>query len=746
MRLPSQSLPLATGDSRLTAREWLALGLGALAVTVLVCLVEPAIFGTTDWVRMHGPYKAYIQSRVAQGQLPLWNPHHWLGRPFLADIETAFFYPPEAAYLVLDAHLALVLTCALHFLLLGYGTVKLARALGANRWASFGVAVVLAGSAPIVGCFGSGLVHYGQSLCYLPLLLYLGVRLQAAPSTRAVAGLGLLLGLQVLCGHPQAAWLSEIALVVFLAGRRLARPFWPSLVRLGVDLGLTGAALVLGLALAGVALLPMAELAAHGNRGTPSVAFSALFAEPLFGWATLVVPTQVPYFRMQANAQLYAGVLPLLAGLCGLGSVRDRNLRALLVLAVFATLLALGDRTPVFSLFFHVLPGLRWFRIPSRATVLITLALVLAAGVFVSRAPRPADLRRVALVGLLVTAAGLGFVSLWPGFRQAPVALPVLRSTWILLATLVFFLSLRLYHGGPRARRASIAVVALFAVVDSAWAAHALKQDNREQAAPELEGRLRDLLVADGLLAPGQPPPRLFVPGLRENAGMVTGWSTPHGYSALAPGRVWRYLHAALGIPAPTAINTFPSPALAAHGPFPYDSIALVAGLDPVRGQLGKRRAPDPRAYVATSVRQVRDDGEATRLMREGHDFHATALVEQAIGLPSSAPRHVGSATVEHFAPETITVAVTTDAPGLLVLAEPWFPGWSASVEGRTAPCIVANAWMRAVPVPAGRSRVVFTFRSTYLAAGAALSLLALVVLLALTWRRFVNRPDGERG
>ena len=87
MRAPSPPLPLGPADGRLTAREWTALVLGALAVRVGLCFVDPSLFGSADWVRMHSLYKAYIQSAVAQGRLPLWNPHHWLGRPFLADDE-----------------------------------------------------------------------------------------------------------------------------------------------------------------------------------------------------------------------------------------------------------------------------------------------------------------------------------------------------------------------------------------------------------------------------------------------------------------------------------------------------------------------------------------------------------------------------------------------------------------------------------------------------------------------------------
>lgn len=737
----------------------MALLLGGLAITVLVVVVDPGTFGSTDWVRMHSLYKAYCRSSLADGRLPLWNPYQWLGRPFLADIESAFFYPPEWLYLWLDLHLACALTCALHYLLLLYGMVKLTRALGAERWPSLFVAFVLAASAPIVGCFTSGLVHYGQALCFLPLVLYLGVRVQAGPGRRDVAGLALVLGLQVLCGHPQAAWLTEVALVVFLLGRRLQRPWRWALAGLAIDLAALALALGLGMALAGVALLPLGELAAQGNRPGASVAFASLWAEPSFGWATLAVPTQSPRFAFQANAQLYAGLLPLVAGLCGLCFVRERNMRALGLLAGFAGLLAAGDATPVFGVFFHLVPGVGWLRIHSRATVLVSFALLTAAGLFLSRQADRRSRRRMALgsaaVATVVGLVGVSFCLRWPGFGPAAGSAAALRAGLAALAGLALVLwafahdrdddHAHAHAHARRPRRLLAGAIAMLTLVDLGLALRDLKRDNRATDATDFVQRLHALLAQQDLLGPGKAPPRVFLPGPVENAGMREGWSSVQGYSALAPGRVWRHIHQVLGVDPPFGENTFPSTHLAAFGPFPYPSMAMVIGVDPSTRQVVLNRHPDPRAYLATSVRRVRDDVEATALMRAGHAFHETALVEQDVDLslgraPGSVPEGTerpGRVTIDRFEPERISLGVDSVAPALLVLAEPWYPGWSARVNGKAAPCLPANAWMRAVPVPAGQSQVELVFHSTHLVEGALLSLLALAtIVLLLAWPR----------
>jgi uncharacterized membrane protein YfhO len=83
-----------------------------------------------------------------------------------------------------------------------------------------------------------------------------------------------------------------------------------------------------------------------------------------------------------------------------------------------------------------------------------------------------------------------------------------------------------------------------------------------------------------------------------------------------------------------------------------------------------------------------------------------------------------------------VVVTVTTAGPAWLVLTDTWFPGWRASIDGRPAPVVRANHAFRAVAVPGGAHRVVFTFRPRGLAAGAAISVTAAVIVSVLLLRR----------
>ena len=94
--------------------------------------------------------------------------------------------------------------------------------------------------------------------------------------------------------------------------------------------------------------------------------------------------------------------------------------------------------------------------------------------------------------------------------------------------------------------------------------------------------------------------------------------------------------------------------------------------------------------------------------------------------------------TIESDDAERVHLRVRAGAPGFLVLTDQDYPGWSVTVNGVPAPVLAANHAFRAVPVPGGESIVVWTYRPLTLWAGAAISLTALGVVVALLVRNRV--------
>jgi hypothetical protein len=192
----------------------------AAVATAWMVLQRPNLFLGYDFLRMHELYKGYLRQAVLAGRLPLWNPYIGLGRPFLADMETATLYPPS--YLVIPFGVAggLALSVLLHLALALYGGVRLGEKLGATRGAAWLIGAGLALGGPLSARLAAGMVEGFFSLCWWPVLLWLGASLQDRASRRGAAGLALAVAGAILAGHPPLLFVEFLGLLVFLAFRQ----------------------------------------------------------------------------------------------------------------------------------------------------------------------------------------------------------------------------------------------------------------------------------------------------------------------------------------------------------------------------------------------------------------------------------------------------------------------------------------------------------------------------------------------
>lgn len=709
-----------------------------------VCLTAPTVYRSIDYLRFHEPMHVFGARAIREGRLPLWNPHVNLGRPHMADLQSGVLYPTFLLDLVAPQPVAFFATAVIHIALGALGMFFLGTYLGMTRGTAWVVAFAFFLSGSVSGTLHTGSIECVQAIAYLPWALWLAARLQEQRRAKEVAALAGILALQILCGHPQYSWLTGLAAGLFLAGRRLEPPFLSNARALLLDWGVLALASVWALALAAVAVLPFFDLVAHGNRAQRSLEFAASWSMPWIDWATLVRPIKSSFVVNWVD-NLYPGSLVTLAGAVALTRVRQRNIRALLLVCAVSFVLAAGSRTPLFEALFHGLPGVSAFRLHARAALLIVLSLSLGAGLLLSR-PREQGQAAWAVVVAVTLAALVAIATvelrLPPGGRSWSEA--VGQAALVLAAGALLLVFLR---RGLAATGTLGVILLVFTAADLARATARLKLVYRTRSDFPAEAAATAALDKRGLLRASQPPPRIAFPFpyVRENAGMLHGYSTFNGYVSLSLDRVWTYLHAGLGIEPPRILNTIPSNDIYHFGPFPYRSMNLTLGFDLATKKPWFSPAPDPRAYLALAGLPVPTWRDAIARMRMNHDFHQVALVEEqmSLGLPPVPPPGTEpcAARITEFAAERIAVATECRHSSLLVLAEAYHPGWTARVDGAPTPCLPANAWMRGVAVPAGRHTVVLSFEQRWIGLGAALSLAALVALLVVVLPR---RPAGS--
>jgi hypothetical protein len=315
------------------------------------------------------PLHAYAARRLSMGELPLWNPHAFMGSPFFANPQTAVLYPLSVLFAVVPVPYAYSLSLVLHLALAGISFFAFARiTLGVGP-----LAALLGGLTFMLSGFFAGQTgHLNQveTAAWLPLLLLVVDRAVSTRSPGYVALSALILTLQLLAGHPQEAYIGLVVIAIFLGSRIFWEGLWATLVAGTVIAGVAA----LGAGMAAVQLLPTLSLTALGIRGEGvSYADSVAVSLPL----SLLPRAILPGFGEQLpNTELigYVGVIPLSLALLALVVSRSRAVLPLAVAAAVGLFLAIGDTNPLYATLFEIVPGLSSFRVPARWLFAFTFA------------------------------------------------------------------------------------------------------------------------------------------------------------------------------------------------------------------------------------------------------------------------------------------------------------------------------------------------------------------------------------
>jgi hypothetical protein len=152
-----------------------------------------------------------------------------------------------------------------------------------------------------------------------------------------------------------------------------------------------------------------------------------------------------------------------------------------------------------------------------------------------------------------------------------------------------------------------------------------------------------------------------------------------------------------------------------------------------------------PRAFMVHAAEIVGEEDALARMKQP--DFRPDQIVllsdvqtrDILQGSGQEMPRD--EIAITEYKPERVVVKARAEKPGYLVLTDSWYPGWEAFVDGESAPILRADYIFRAVALPPGEHTVVFEFRPTSVAVGAAISGLSLLLCGALViWRWKVSR------
>ncbi len=678
---------------------------------------DRAAFPTSDLTEVFYPPRHYAAHTLRTGELPLWNPHVYAGYPQFADPQAATFYPVQLGLALLTGDGfsldTLAVSAGLHFWLAGGLTFLFLRRRRLGLWPALLGAVVFEFGGYLTGFVPLQFSELEAAVWLPGTLLALSYAVEAPRLPRTVAA-GLVFSLVFLAGRPQS-YLSIAPICVgwLIVTARRGGWTWATLAR---HVAVFGAAALAG---AAVQWLPTLELTRLSTRAAvlyANVAHGGFQPEDL---AALLNPGLVDALPLFVT--LYTGVLTL--ALAGVALARRRGL-------FWAGLGAL-------------------FLLGSLGQHLISLdALYL-----LQRLSFPGYLRDVERLALGVNfcLAMLGAL----GLEQLAAEAPGLPRAWrnallavLAAATLVVALRLLTVTGLPdddgtavtRLYRAAW-WVALF--VGAGALAVWLAGDRRRWAQAALVA-----LVAADVLSLNQG--RFYVINQPADPQLAYTANAPAGVSAyyrLAADQLsGQDFGSVLGVDAvggmaPLTLRAY---ALLLNQVDLYRrnillnvEVVATTGVfaDPAYEPAGEyenfhyyRFVPaHARVYLVQQVQPAADEAAAAALVADpAFDHWNTAIVVGAAAVADSQPLGPAeSAAITSRTANTLAVQVQTDAPRLLVIANAFYPGWNAWIDGQPAALLPTNVALQGVVVPPGAHTVTLRFQPRTFYLGAALSLLA---------------------
>jgi hypothetical protein len=195
--------------------------------------------------------------------------------------------------------------------------------------------------------------------------------------------------------------------------------------------------------------------------------------------------------------------------------------------------------------------------------------------------------------------------------------------------------------------------------------------------------------------------------------------------------------------------------------------------IDEKNWQLVRNKDAYPRAWLVHYLRvrkpvRGRNDPEQREMMKD-LVYQADALLHEP-GRPVYNPRVMAyveterpqslagyvsrtavspteSVAITRYEPQRVELAATLERPGLVVLADVYYPGWKLTIDGTPAPIYRTNRMMRGAAVTAGRHTLVYAYDPASFRIGGMLSIAGLLVVAALfpwAWPPRKEKPHGE--
>jgi hypothetical protein len=740
----------------------------------------------TDLSWIHYPRHIFAAEEWLAGRVPLWDPYEDTGIPLLAETQVGVLYPFSVLFLSpLSPSLELSLFILIHFTLAASFTLILARSLGMS-WTASTVAGLSFG-------FGGFLMSQVPNLnimtgaVWLPLILYAVIQTTRQRSWLIAMLAGIPLALQILAAQPQVTFYTLVTIIGYGLYRVTADFFSDNDDAKGKfryalhTILLQIIAITSGLLLAAPQLLPTLELQQRSVRQAGGLELLTENSLPLAMWLNLLLPgafgNNVVGFKGGDPFQevfIYIGFIPLWLIFWGWGQRQKRDIFFFWFLLLGAVLMAMGSHTPLYEYVIQYLPGFDLFRIPSRWLMAVNLALAVLAGSGLETL-RQKGVSRPALAILLLACLTLLVVLgliwifkadllawhtgtfnefqrkltealLYKGFALAPVYQNRLWPAWLIVLSIpavlltvniIIAAGLLTLFATRRITYQTFATLVIIAIsLDLTAAGGAtINPTKPNEWWQQLSGGAQYVLdnVGEARVFPlGMGREEATVSHLGQYFPSVYGVHSAGGHgSSLLIARYDTFLHEADPVQAIQVTGTRYLLTLGQMGADVASTYPLVYSDDD--SFVYENTDSLPRAFIVHQAIQVDSPAEALSYFQaRSIDPRQTVILEADTPVPTpsvSAQAQDSTASIVEETPQAIKIKTRLTDDSYLVLLDTHYPGWVATVDGRSTPIYRANYIGRAVFVPAGEHAVTFEYKPLSFRIGLWLSVLVFLTL-----------------
>lgn len=701
-----------------------------------------------DHIMSFRPDALIVQDAYKNGRLPLWNPRECAGMPTMANCQSQAFLPSNVLSLLLfDVDTAMSLQVLWRILLAGVLAYLSFRMLGSSLWASRFFSILWAFSPYYLNTINWPMSNVNA---WWPVLFAGTELIRRGQSRKGFLFVSLAGGCMLMGGHPQTAFVFAgytalyfvVSMALFSGSFRL---FMVSCIQYA-------AAWALGLGMACVQAVPfldyLRQFTASDIRAyiTPPKILVSLFVSRFWGsetdgtfWSDDDILNCFMSNNHYVGLAAMAGIVLCFAALTKQNGLRGLRHHHTVLLGCAAVATGISMSIPPFSLLMAV-KGFTTLRLMYHINFLSAALCVLGAwGLerWFETEREPQKLLSLLVMGIpvaFIVAASVIIAQFSPRYNDI---IEFYTYKQIAIALVLGLIVLGILYLSCFSKRTRVFWVGLIGItiVDLAWATHGQNPTMPKQQITQ-QIKLFEYMKT-------KPQPCRLIPFFNEDRFVGIGAMNNYGleewtgYDGLFPESTSRFithdkltdsrnfrrvLAAEYYLVQSKASDWSPefTRILKEKNALEYET--TIDGVDVYR-----LTEALPRARLVGTVQET-ENKEAlwVKLAKEGKDAVDVTNVVLTSSPPSGALPNttgfVGEATISRYENERVVIDCSATTDCALVLADTYFSGWQAFVDGKRSEIFPAYDAFRGVLIPQGKHTVEFVYKPVSLTVGLLLS------------------------